>query len=371
MPIIETEFLDLTRGLDIRAFWEENDRCGAWGTQKPRAPASFSPDDHWLFEFMGIPSTVRYYEDKPYRDALHQEVNRLTQAYVGRTFFEEDSWQFSPNRIEYLFGCRRTVLEGGTPWLTAATDDPRVLAEILDRAETVDLRDWTFPHQFLAEWEERQRQGKAMPRLGGGSRGPATIMTLVLAPETALLWMLDEPALMRRFRDVLAAKMVELNHLLREFSGNPQPGWWITDDNCAPLGPRLYQEFCYPVLEKVLAAMAPGNARRYQHSDTAMGHLLGLQYALGIRWVNYGPEVDVAVIRDKMPEAFIYGQMPPLLLRNGSPVEIKRRVIDDFRKEGQSGGIEITTAGSLAAGTGVGRMRWFMQAVQKHCRYDG
>jgi hypothetical protein len=30
----------------------------------------------------------------------------------------------------------------------------------------------------------------------------------------------------------------------------------------------------------------------------------------------------------------------------------------------------VTTAGSLAAGTGVGRMRWFMQVVQEECRYD-
>jgi transcriptional regulator of acetoin/glycerol metabolism len=45
-------------------------------------------------------------------------------------------------------------------------------------------------------------------------------MTSVLHPETALLWLLDEPDLMRRFCDVLALKMVELNTVLREFSGN-------------------------------------------------------------------------------------------------------------------------------------------------------
>jgi uroporphyrinogen decarboxylase len=370
MPLIETDFLGLTQNLDVRAFWEENGKCGAFSTAKPRAPASFSPDDHWLFEFMGIPSTVRYYDDKPYRDALHREVNQLTQQYVGRSFFEEYSWQSSPNRIEYLFGCKRSILEGGTPWLTPATDDPAALAKIIDRAETTDLRTWTFPEPFLAEWQQRQREGKTLPRLGEGSRGPATIITSVLAPENALLWMLDHPELMRRFRDVLAAKMVELNHVLREFSGNTQPGWWITDDNCALLSPRLYKEFCYPVLEQVLAAMAPGSARRYQHSDSAMGHLLDLQYALGIRAVNYGPEVDAALIRRKMPDAVIYGQMPPFLLRNGTAAEIRQRVIDDFCKAGETGGIELTTAGSLAAGTGLGRMRWFMQLVQEHCRYD-
>ncbi len=66
----------------------------------------------------------------------------------------------------------------------------------------------------------------------------------------------------------------------------------------------------------------------------------------------------------------IHGQMPPMLLRNGQLEEIRQRVVADFTKAGASGGLNVTTAGSLAAGTGVGRMRWFMQIVQTECRYD-
>ena len=90
---------------------------------------------------------------------------------------------------------------------------------------------------------------------------------------------------------------------------------------------------------------------------------------LGIRVVNYGPEVDAGLIRAKMPDAYIHGHVPPFLLRNGGPEEIRQRVIDDFRKAGESGGLRVTTAGSLAAGTGVGRMRWLMWVVQNECRY--
>jgi hypothetical protein len=118
-------------------------------------------------------------------------------------------------------------------------------------------------------------------------------------------------------------------------------------------------------------SMAPDGALRYQHSDSAMGHLLDIQYQLGIREVNYGPEVDAALIRYKMPETMVNGHIPPFLLRNGKPGEIKDRILNDFHKAGQSGGLTVTTAGSLAAGTGVGRMRWMMQVVQNHCRYDG
>lgn len=371
MPLIEPEFLALTAKLDVIGFWEENFACTLFTTNKPRCSLGFSPDDHWLFEFLQVPSTLRYYRDNEYRDNLHREANRILLEYVGRAFFDEDTWDTQPKRIENLFGSEFTYHEGGTPWLVPATDNPDEFARILDHAEEMNIASWALPEEFQAEWEQRRTAQKPLPKLGGGSRGPATVMSSVLGAENLFFWIYDHPELMMRFRDLLAEKMVELNGVLREFSGNTVTGWWIADDDCALFNEELYREYCFPVLKSVLDAMAPEDARRYQHSDSAMGHLLDAQQELGIRRVNYGPTVDVGFIRKKMPNAMIDGQMPPFLLRNGSPEEIQTRVIEDFQKGGETGGLHVTTAGSLAAGTGVGRMRWFMQLVQNHCRYDG
>ncbi len=370
MAIIENEFMELTARLDVQAFWEENDACLEYTTRKPRCALSFSPDDHWLFEFVQVSSTLQYYRDKAYRDGLHRQANQITRQYLGQTFFDEDTWEYSPKRIENLFDCEFSYTEGATPWLTPPTNDPDRFSQILDRAEATDIARWAFPDNFLSEWDVRKRAGKSLPLLGTGSRGPATITTSVLPVETAFFWFYDHPDLMRRFRDILARKMVELNTVLRAFSGNNEAGWWITDDNCALYNVKLYREYCFPVLQTVLTAMAPGDVRRYQHSDSAMGHLLDAQCELGINSVNYGPTVDAGLIRAKLPWAIINGHTPPLLLRNGSPHEIKVRVISDYEKAGGSGGLIVATAGSVAAGTGVGRMRWLMQLVQEYCRYD-
>ncbi len=74
MALVEAEFMELTADLDVQALWEENDPCRAFTTEKPRCALSFAPDDHWLLEFVGVPSTLRYYQDKAYRDALHKKV---------------------------------------------------------------------------------------------------------------------------------------------------------------------------------------------------------------------------------------------------------------------------------------------------------
>lgn len=370
MPILDPEFIERTAKLDVHAFWIENEACKAFTTSKPRCALSFSPDDHWVFEFLNVESTLRYYHDKAYRDEQHRQANQLLREYVGRAYFDEDSWETSPKRIENLFECEFSYVEGGTPWLTPPTDDPDEFSRILDRAEKIDIQSWALPEAFLQEWETRKAAGKPLPSLGTGGRGPATIMTSVIPTETVFFWLYDHPDLMARFRDLLAVKMVELNRVLRAFSGYAVKDWWITDDNCALFNKRLYHTYCAPVLRAVLDEFAPLGSRRYQHSDSSMGHLLDEQRELGINAVNYGPDVDPALIRSKMPEAYIHGQMPPFLLRNGSPDEIRERIVADFEKGGATGGMEITTAGSLAAGTGVGRMRWMMWVVQEHCRYD-
>ncbi len=295
MAIIEPEFMELTRDFDLEAFWEENRCCQGYRMGKPRCSMSFSPDDHWLFEFMAVPSTLRYFHDKTYRDQLHRETNQITQEYVGTSYFDEDTWENSPKRIENLFDCEFTYTEGGTGWLTPATDDPVEFAKILDKAEQTDMQTWALPEAFLKEWEQRKQAGKPLPFLGTGSRGPATIMTSVLDAEKLFFWIYDDPELIQRLRDILAQKMVELNTVLRQFSGNTSASWWITDDNSALFNKRLYKEYCVPVLERVLSALAPGaDTYRYQHSDSAMGHLLDYQRELGINSVNYGPDVDPA-----------------------------------------------------------------------------
>jgi hypothetical protein len=369
MPLLDPDFLPLTASLDLPAFWDENARCAGFTAEKPRCAVAFALDEHWLFEFLGVPSTLHYYRDKPYRDALHAEANRWLVAYVGRAYFDEDTWESAPRRIENLFGCEYSYTEGSTPWLTPATRDPRAFDRILDAAERVDAAAWAFPEDFLCEWEARKSAGKPLPALGGGSRGPATIMTSVLHAEDLFLWYYDDPGRIRRFRDVLAAQMIAFNRALRAFSGNTTPGWWITDDNSALFNRRLYRDLCCPVLEQVMDALAPPPSRRYQHSDSAMAHLLDMQYGLGIRAVNYGPTIPAAQIRAAMPDAFIHGQVPPFLLRSGAPEAIRARVREDFAGAGAGGGLEITTAGSLAAGTGLGRMRWLMRCVEEETRY--
>ncbi len=166
MPIIEPEFMELTANLDLEAFWAENAQCFNFTTDKPRCPASFAPDDHWIFEFMNVESTVRYYHDKAYRDGLHKQVNEATQKYVGCTWFDEDTFEHLPKRIENLFGCEFTYHEHSTPWLTPVTDDPDEFALVLDQAEATNVAAWALPDAVSQRMGTACRTGTHAAQVG-------------------------------------------------------------------------------------------------------------------------------------------------------------------------------------------------------------
>jgi uroporphyrinogen decarboxylase len=354
--------------VDFARFWQENAICRArpFSTDKPRAALALALDEHWLFGEMAPVSTLRYYQDHEYRVELNKRCNDRLERGIGYRAFAEEVRPRGPERIETLFGCREECTEGSTPWLVPSADSVEELAGILDKVEQSDLAGFFLPDGFRQEWEQR-----GGGRLGGDSRGPATIGTSVCGTQNYLTWLIDEPDLMDRFHRLLARGIVERDRLLREFSGNAAAGFGFRDDNSCLLSPHLYERFCLPVLATVFDAFSPAPADwRYQHSDSAMGHIMPLLRRVRLNGANFGPEVAIEDIRRELPDAMIHGHVPPFVLMRGTRAEIEQRVMRDFQVDGLAGQLVVTTAGSISCGTSIERMRWLMEIVDDHTCYE-
>ena len=336
MPIIEPEFMELTEELDLPR--PSGPRTSAVSssprTNRAARPPS-APDDHWIFEFMQVPSTVRYYHDKAYRDDLHRQVNEVTQQYVGKSLLRRRHLPAQPQthreslRLRVHLPRRQHALADADhrrPGRVCAAAGPGRG----DRPADVELAARTVPGGVGGAPRGRQDAARSWARAAAARPPSSPRCSSRRRPSTGCTITLS---LMRRFRDILAEKMVEFNRdparvqrqHRRRAGGSP-----TTTPRSSTA--ELYREYCYPVLERVLDALAPGDASRYQHSDSSMGHLL--DHAVS-NWASArsttarrGRRADPA----KMPDAFIDGQMPPFLLRNGSPDEIEQRIVDDFRK---------------------------------------
>lgn len=359
--------------LDLAVFWQENDQAmAAAPADRRRIPIAFSVDDHYLLETLNPPSTLRFYNDFAYRMALHRQMNDIMASALGRRFFPEDTHQApDPVRFEVVMGAHWDLREGGTPWLESTVEDESDLDRIIERAERLDMRTAALPEDFIEKriaWEKAT--GKTL-RLGGGwSRGPATMATSILGTTNTCLFMMDEPERMDAFFDVLGRKLVEYNRVLMEATGNTAvAGYGIADDNCCLFPPAQYERFCAPVLARLFAAFAPERThRRYQHSDSAMGHLMPILHDLGVNAVNLGPTLHPLDIRKAMPNAEIHGQLPPMLLRNGTPEEIVAAVRRDLDAVGGDGRMVACTAGSMAGGTPLANFLLYMETVDRYGR---
>jgi uroporphyrinogen decarboxylase len=362
--------------LDLQRFWEENrlSEGRPFRTDKPRCPVRLPVDDHWLMQEMQVPSTVRFYRDDDYRARLHRECNDRFEAAIGRRPFSDAVAESPPPlRIEHVFGCRTEIIEGGTPWLEPGISTIEELSAMLDRLEK--MNDAALRQLILssgARLKRREAGGNGQKTVHrAASRGPATIATSVIGTTTCLYWLVDYPAEMQRFFEVLADTLVRYHRIIADETGVTFRGYSFLDDNCALLSPEMYERFCFPVLKRVFEAFAPDPADlRYQHSDSAMGHLLPVLSRLQFHAVNFGPTVPAAEIRWHMPRTEIHGQIAPNTLREGTFEQVVGEVQRGFAAVGADGGLLVTTAGSISAGTTLDRIRWLMWAAERHTRYD-
>lgn len=194
----------------------------------------------------------------------------------------------------------------------------------------------------------------------------------LLGTTNTCMFIMDEPDVMDAFFKVTAEKYIEFYETVYRLDRGtlPQNGFGVNDDDCYLFPPKQYERFCAPFLNTLFQKFAPnpGDLRR-QHSDSNMAHLMGILNDLGVNEVNFGPEIPAEEIRKAMPDAYIHGQIPPFLLRNGTRDEIFEAVKHDFDSVGADGGLCISLAGVVPESTPLENIRFLMEAVDTLTRY--
>jgi uroporphyrinogen decarboxylase len=132
----------------------------------------------------------------------------------------------------------------------------------------------------------------------------------------------------------------------------------------------MYRFFGYPVVKAVFERYAPRPGDpRFQHSDSAMGHLLPILGTLGLTGVNFGPTLSVIEIRRHLPGAVIFGQLSPLVFQRNDGERIIPQLLRDFEQSRERRGVVFATAGSVNPGTRLSSLRLVMAAIQERCRF--
>ncbi|TVR56632.1 MAG: hypothetical protein EA426_13260 [Spirochaetaceae bacterium] len=373
--------------VDLDAFWRDNDiaRADPFGSSIPQCAFSAILTWECIFDELGVEQDWwRFlYQDEKWALDLSRRYNDLAEEIVGRRIVPETPR--NPERewpeikgLHEIFEARN-VWEGGASgswWLTQSAHTPDELRAVLDRAEK---RLENLPALLLPEdWAEQKARltalGETVP-LYRHQRGPCTFACSIFGVENMLYLFYDDPDLMRRFGDLIARAIIARARLIDQEAGFTEEtaprGWSWADDNCCLFTPEMFEFFAMPIHREVFAAFAPDpEDRRFQHSDSAMGHLLPLLSELDFKGVNFGPTLTVSEIRGHCPNAVIAGQLAPFTYSRNEEANMVAEFLRDFSQAREKRGLSFTTAGSINNGSRLSGMRLLMAAVQRYGRFS-
>ena len=366
------------KGLNVDQFWADDllahqNNCF---NQSPQIPLGIRMSDECVFDELGEEGTPWMPIPRQQRIDLNKRYNDKAERLVGKRLLQEsfppqDANLPAVKRIGEVFG-GQYIYHNETEWLTRSVHSYNELETLLDQVERMDLRAFMLPEN----WEKEKRRVYECygirPALMRHIRGPVTLACSIMGTEQFLFLIIDEPDLARRFSHVITKVTLEMAAIMDEEAGTDaaqQPGFSFADDNCCLLSPPMYELFGYPVLKEVFARYSPGpEDKRYQHSDSAMGHLLPLLGSLQLNGVNFGPTVLIPEIRKHLPRARIDGCLSPMTFMRNDREGIFREVQRDLKDALVHNGVNISTAGSINNGSSLESMRLVMQIIQNYGR---
>ena len=377
--------------LDIEQFWKDEELThqeNCFSKAAPQVALGIRMSEECVFAELGEDGQPWGYTPPERRYELNCRYNEKAIQIVGRPLLPEikplPKDKPAPVTIpEYrpvaeIFG-GQFFFDGQTTWLRGTMDGPEDLKKKLDEvsaliADPEAFRAWVLPK----DWDQRC---KAVYELTGkrpgpftGIRGPVTMGTSVFGVEDLLYLYYDDEGLFTHFADVMADVVLAYVDLFRKESHieDPYHGFGFNDDDSNLMTPDMYKAFGYRVLKRVFEETAPlPHHYRYQHSDSAMGHLMPLLADFNLTGCNFGPTITVQEIRRLMPHTRIDGQLAPFTFMRNNEEDIIAEVKRDCEaaKENDLRGLNLTTAGSINNGSLLTSMRTVMAAIQNYGRY--
>ncbi len=308
------------------------------------------------------------------RRDLNRRYNDKAEKIVGRRllqeeFLPEDAALPYVKRIGEVFG-GTYAMRNGTEWLEACISGPEELVKVLDRVEKMDLREFMLPKNWESEKRRVFETYGVKPRGMHGIRGPVTLACSLMGTTEFLYFLVDEEELAKRWFYDIGEVAIRMAEIMDEEAGTVGArGFGFYDDNCCLLSPEMYEITGYPVLKRVFERFSPDPGDwRFQHSDSAMGHLLPILGRLGFHGVNFGPTVLVPEIRKYLPCARIDGCVAPYTFMRNDREGLVREVRRDCEAGLRYGGVNITTAGSINNGSSLESMRLMMETIWEYGR---
>jgi len=363
--------------MDMKRFWQENEECmPMFTTDKPRVPVALLGLGGIFFcHRLGIPMD-RYYAEYETQQRIRLLISEETEEELGLRFQPAIDWGVVMDGS--IFGGRVIYSEEASPFLEPVIREPRdvywLAEQMEDAARPGDshlLERGLLPKYF--EWRDRLKtdHGITVHERLLERKGPGTIAGQLCGVSNFLMWLYTHPREMRELLSLIERILIQYIGELRARMAESPGGLGQADDVAGLMSPDMFEEFILPIQRRVFELYAPDDEDfRTYHADSNMsGRHLELLNELDVTWVNMGPNVDPALIRQKIPQAAICGEIPPNILLHDTPEDVIAAARRDIEAVGGDGGFILSTAGAIPAGTPYENIRAMCYAATVYGRY--
>lgn len=363
---------------ELELFWKNDELAHRNNcfTKAPQVALGIRMSDECVFSELGVPGHPWDVTPRDERIELNKRYNDKAEKIVGKRLLREN---FPPEdaklpyvkRIGEVFG-GEYIMKHHVEWLKEGIPDAEALEKVLDRVEKMDLREFILPPNWESEKKRIYETYGIRPGQMRHIRGPVTLACSLMGTTNFLYFLTDEDELAKRWSDDIANVIIGLAEIMDEEAEAPEEKrhrFSFADDNCCLLSPELYEKFGYPILKKVFDHFCPNpEDDRFQHSDSAMAHLLPILGRLDLTGVNFGPTVMAREIRRYLPHARIDGCIAPYTFMRNEKEKLTEEMLRDIEAGFECGGVNIFTAGSINDGSSLESMRLMMELIWENRR---
>ncbi len=346
-------------------FWKVNAKCMGLGKDIPRVPVSLFLNGDWICEFLKLDCQL-WYGNYEFQQSMRDKCSEMTERELGHKI---------PHDVDFgvvmdasIYGGEVHCSKNATPVLKPVINDAEEIDAFIEKAEKIDFLSAGLIPTYL-EWRERIRKDYGVQlQYGDAIKGCATTLGQLCGITNFCEWTLTEPEAIDKLAQCWCDTTIKYVEAIREATGyEPTGKFSIMSDVTSFLPPYVYKDL---IMERELAvyerfAGGPKDVR-YYHADNHLMHILPYLREIGVREFNIDPYVQAKDILDVVPDAVIYGQIPPTqVLLYGTPQDVRECVRRDIEQAGASRQIIICPAGSVNPGTSFDNLRAMCEAVEE------
>lgn len=334
------------------------------GARTRRAPVAIILDGDWVCEFTKTPCDV-YYGDFDEQQRARIQAGNAAYDEIGLRI--EPALDFGVVMDASIYGGEIHCAPNAPPTIEPVLESPDKVGELAARMDAADPLSLGLVPRML-EWRGRLKAEHGKTHFAGVTvKGPGSMCGQICGMTNFLMWLAANPAEMKALIELQTRTTIRYIRSMRKATSARVPYLALADDLSGMVSEKMYRDFFYPAHKKLFESLAPYPKLRYFHNDARSEHILHHIRKLRPGAVNFDAKVTVRRIRELIPDAVIFGHVPPIeVLLNGTPEEVRQTALaNTAHARADRGRIVLTTAGSINPGTSFDNLRALMQASRE------